>query len=82
MSLTLPGLFPDGGTPGEGGAFTRSSARSEARLELDHVAVGVAQIDGRSVAPRAEALDHVALDRDGFPAQLLGDRLEVVAVNR
>src|SRR3989442_11616006 len=56
--------------------------RSGPRLELDHVAIGVAQVDRRPVAPGAEALDHVALERDALPAQRLGDRLEVVALDR
>src|SRR3989442_4991765 len=68
----------DDGTRGEGPVFTRSGAR----LELDHVAVGVAEIDRGAVAPRAVALNDVALEGDGLRAQRLGDRLEIVAPDR
>src|SRR2546427_3010724 len=68
----------DDGTRGEGPVFTRSGAR----LELDHVAVGVAEIDRGAVTPRAVALNDVALEGDGLRAQRLGDRLEIVAPDR
>src|SRR3989442_6756170 len=67
------GCFPTMGRRKRGGCLRRP------RLELDQVAVGIAQVDGGPVAPRAEALDHVTLERDRFPAQRLGDRFEIVA---
>src|SRR4030095_9651804 len=56
--------------------------RSGSRLELDHVPVGIAQVDRRAVPPRPETLDDVALERDTPGAKIVGDRLEVVALDR
>src|ERR1700693_5009999 len=52
------------------------------RFQLQHVVVGVAEVDGWPLAPGAVAAYHLALELHALAAQLGGDLGEVVAADR
>src|SRR5260370_13131860 len=55
---------------------------SEARLQLDLVAVGIVQVERGAVAVRAEAPDDATLERGAFRLELARHAREVVRADR
>src|SRR5204863_4373760 len=60
----------------------REPHAASARLQLDAVAVGIAEVEGGAGAPRAEAVADLALQLHALRAQRVGHLPEIVAADR